>query len=241
MNDSAAVIPRHIAMVMDGNGRWARQRHLPRLAGHSAGVDSARLAIECARERGVKVLSLFAFSTENWRRSDEEVNHLMSLLLNNLQKKEIQRLHEHDIRLRIIGDLEQLSQKIQDNVELAQSLTTDNQGMDLVVAINYGGQWDIGRAACRMAKQVASGQLAATDISPSAFAKHLCLSDLPPVDLFIRTSGELRISNFFLWQLAYAELYFIDVLWPDFGREQFDQALVHFAERQRRFGGVARC
>jgi undecaprenyl diphosphate synthase len=241
MNDSSAAIPQHVAIVMDGNGRWAKQRHLPRLAGHSAGVESARLAIECAREQGIKALSLFAFSTENWQRPNEEVSHLMSLLLNNLQKKEIQRLQEHGIRLRIIGDLSQLNQKIQDNIEAAQSLTAENREMDLVVAINYGGQWDIARAACRLAEEVASGQLAATEISNSAFSKHLCLNDLPPVDLFIRTSGELRISNFFLWQLAYAELYFTKVLWPDFDREQFMKALSHFAERQRRFGGAETC
>lgn len=241
MNDSPALIPRHVAIVMDGNGRWAKQRHLPRLAGHSAGVESVRVAIECAREQGIKVLSLFAFSTENWQRPNEEVSHLMSLLLNNLQKKEVQRLHEHGIRLRIIGDLSRLSQTIQEDIAAAETLTAKNSEMDLVVAINYGGQWDIARAACRMAEAVASGQLPATDISTAAFARHLCLNDLPAVDLLIRTSGELRISNFFLWQLAYAELYFTKVLWPDFDREQFMQALSNFAERQRRFGGTAIC
>lgn len=230
-------LPQHVAIVMDGNGRWAAQRHLPRIAGHRAGVDAVRCIIKIAQQKNIKVLSLFAFSTENWQRPPQEVSYLMGLLLSGLQK-EVKKLHEHHIKLRVIGDVSKLSTAIQTNINKAQALTAQNTGINLVVAINYGGRWDITQAACRLAHDVAAGKVDAQAISQQVFAQYMCLKDLPPVDLFIRTSGELRISNFFLWQLAYAELYFSDALWPDFDEDAFNKALVSFATRKRRFGNT---
>ncbi|MAZ77574.1 MAG: di-trans,poly-cis-decaprenylcistransferase [Legionellaceae bacterium] len=223
---------------MDGNGRWAEGRGLPRVSGHQAGVEVVRQIVEVAGEQGIQVLSLFAFSTENWQRPEKEVGFLMKLLLKGLQK-EIKKLHEKNIQLRVIGDRSRLSASVVEAIEKAQRLTANNTGPVLVLAINYGGQWDIVEAAREVAAAVQEGQLSVDDINAEVYARHLSLADLPPVDLFIRTSGELRISNFFLWQLAYAELYFTEVLWPDFGKAEFMKALAAYQDRKRRFGKVA--
>lgn len=223
---------------MDGNGRWAKRHFLPRVAGHRVGLESARRIVKLAFERGVEVLSLFAFSTENWQRPDDEVNQLMALLLMGL-KKEAQTIHQRNIRLRIIGDRSHLNSDIIQCIDEVQDLTKDNTAANLVLAINYGGQWDITQAAQRMARAVVAGQLNADAISTQLFSQYVSLADLPPVDFLIRTSGELRISNFFLWQLAYAELYFTPVLWPDFDHKEFDKALAVFSERKRRFGDIS--
>lgn len=228
-------IPRHVAIIMDGNGRWAERRHMPRFAGHKAGVDTVRRIVETSAKRGVEVLSLFAFSSENWRRPAKEVGLLMDLFILALGR-EVRRLHKNNVRLRIIGDTTAFSDKLQARIEEAQRLTADNTGLTLVVAANYGGRWDVAQAAQQLARQVAAGELRAEDISVEHMADRVCLSDLPEPDLFIRTGGEMRVSNFMLWQLAYSEMYFTDILWPDFDESAFDQALASFARRQRRFG-----
>ena len=228
-------LPRHVAIVMDGNGRWAKQRFLPRLAGHKAGVDATRRIVEIAANRGIEVLSLFTFSSENWKRPSEEVEHILNLFLQALQSDSSQ-LHQNNVRLRIIGNISAFSPKLQEHIAAAEKLTASNTGLNLVIAANYGGQWDIFNAAKQLALQIEAGQLKAEAISPEILQKHLALSDLPHPDLFIRTGGEQRISNFFLWQLAYAELYFPAIYWPDFNEVEFDKAIAYFAKRQRRFG-----
>lgn len=231
------MIPRHMAIVMDGNGRWATKRGLPRLKGHHEGLNALKKIINFALHQKISVLSVFAFSTENWGRPKEEVNYLMSLLVTGL-KQEVKTLHKKNIRLRVIGDLEALDAKIQAGILAAQKLTEQNTDLTLVVAINYGGQWDITQAAYRLAQDVMNYKIEIDNPSIEIFNQYLCLSDLPPVDLFIRTSGELRISNFFLWQIAYAELYFTEVLWPDFDEVECQRALTSFVERKRRFGKI---
>lgn len=230
--------PRHIAIVMDGNGRWAKKRLLPRIAGHRAGLETVRKIIQAARERGIEVLSLFAFSSENWRRPKQEVSFLMNLFLDALQQ-EAKKLKENQIRLRVVGDLSQINLQLQEQIQEVVTLTADNQGMDLVIAFNYGGRWDIVQAAKAWMKDavlqgLSEAQIA--DLSETQFNQRLCLHDLPEPDLFIRTSGEMRISNFYLWQLAYTELYFTSLLWPDFDVKELDKALAFFASRERRFG-----
>jgi undecaprenyl diphosphate synthase len=229
------IIPNHVAIIMDGNGRWARGRHLPRIAGHRAGVSSVREVVRRCSERGVRVLTLFAFSSENWRRPPEEVRMLMDLFLGALQR-EAQRLRENDVRLCVIGERERLGERLCKQIAEAERLTADGQGVLLNIAANYGGRWDITQAARRLAGQVAAGTLDPSQITAERFQEELCLAALPEPDLFIRTGGEQRISNFLLWQLAYTELYFTDTLWPDFGVQAFDQALAAYASRQRRFG-----
>jgi undecaprenyl diphosphate synthase len=233
MTDS--YLPRHIAIIMDGNGRWAKKRHLPRHAGHKAGVEAVRRAIKLCGEHGIEVLTLFAFSSENWQRPKQEVNLLMELFMTALQR-EIKALHKNKVRLRFIGAREAFSDKLQQLIAESEKLTEHNTGLILIVAANYGGRWDIVEAAKSLAKQVEQGTLRSEDINDSLFATQLCLADLPEPDLFIRTSGEKRISNYLLWQLAYTELYFTDTLWPDFDKDTFMQALDFFTSRQRRFG-----
>jgi undecaprenyl diphosphate synthase len=228
-------IPRHVAIVMDGNNRWAKRRHLPGVAGHKAGVKAVKIAIEQAARLEVEVLTLFAFSSENWQRPQKEVNALMQLFLNALQK-EVKKLHEHNIRLIIIGDVTGFSPVLQEHISIAQDLTKDNTGLTLVVAANYGGRWDISHAAQNIAKDVLSGKLSADSITPEVFAGYTCLNDFPEPDLCIRTGGELRISNFMLWQFAYTELVFSDVLWPDFDETNFWSAIEKYNSRTRRFG-----
>ncbi|UCE90675.1 MAG: di-trans,poly-cis-decaprenylcistransferase [Pseudomonadota bacterium] len=226
---------RHIAIIMDGNGRWAMQRHLPRHAGHRAGVKAVRRTVETCAEIGVEVLTLFAFSSENWRRPSQEVGTLMELFMTALGS-EAARLHKNNVRLAIIGDRSAFDAKLQARMRKVEELTADNNGLQLIVSANYGGRWDISQAARRLAQRVEEGELRAAEISPDHLHGEMSLAGLPEPDLFIRTGGEQRISNFLLWQLAYTELYFADVLWPDFDREHLEAALTAYANRQRRFG-----
>ncbi|WP_346795787.1 polyprenyl diphosphate synthase [Halomonas sp. Bachu 37] len=229
------VLPGHVAIIMDGNNRWARARGLSGARGHRAGVEALRGVIGRAAERRIGTLSLFAFSSENWKRPAAEVNALMELFLMAL-KREVKKLHERNIRLTIIGEREGFSHAIQKHIARAEELTALNDGMHLVIAANYGGQWDIAMAARRLAQQVAAGELLPEAIDEARLDAELARVSVPPVDLCIRTSGEQRLSNFTLWQLAYAELYFSPLLWPDFNAEAFDRALEDFCRRKRRFG-----
>jgi undecaprenyl diphosphate synthase len=228
-------LPRHVAIVMDGNGRWAQQRSLPRAAGHREGAKAVRRVVQACNERGIEVLTLFAFSSENWRRPRREVEILMNLFLTTL-RGEIRRLDTANIQLRFIGDPSAFSATLQDYIAKAQQRTAKNTGLILVIAANYGGRWDIAQAARRMSEEVLAGRLSCGDVTPAILHHYTCLSDLPEPDLFIRTAGEQRISNFLLWQMAYTELYFTDRLWPDFDVDDLEAACVAFAGRQRRFG-----
>lgn len=228
-------IPRHVAIIMDGNGRWAQKRGLPRVAGHKAGVETVRSVIQVCAEKGIEVVTLFAFSSENWRRPKKEVSLLMGLFLAALQR-EVKKLHKNDVQLRIVGDVTAFDNKIQEQILKAEALTRDNKTLVLNIAANYGGQWDITQSVKKLAAKVEAGELTADDINSDLIEQNLSMSDLPEPDLFIRTGGEQRISNFLIWQLAYSELYFTDTLWPDFNRDAFEQALSSFAGRQRRFG-----
>lgn len=230
-------LPRHIAIVMDGNGRWATKRKLPRIAGHKVGVDSVRTIVRLCSDKGIEVLTLFAFSTENWKRSKIEVGFLMHLFIKVLAI-EIRKLHQENVRILFIGERETLDKKLQQSIKDAESLTANNTGLKLAIAMNYSGRWDIVAAARSLAAKVEAGEMLANDISLSNFHAHTKLAELPEPDLLIRTSGELRLSNFMLWQLAYTELYFTDVLWPDFREEALNDALLAYARRERRFGQV---
>lgn len=221
----APKVPRHIAVVMDGNGRWAQRRMLPRVAGHRQGVESVRSIIRVVGERGIRHLTLFAFSSENWQRPADEVGFLMELFLRAL-REEMDRLHDSGVRFTAIGDLSRLALETQQLIAEAQARTAANDRLWLNVAVNYGGRWDIAQAVARAA---AAGR-------PHAFPDYLALAGQPDPDLFIRTGGERRVSNFLLWQMAYTELYFTDVLWPEFGAEDLEQALAWYAGRERRFG-----
>jgi len=228
-------LPRHVAIIMDGNGRWAKQRGLPRIAGHTAGVRSLREIVKSCTEHGIGVLTVYAFSTENWKRPVAEVSLLMELFLSSL-RNEISELNKNNIRLRFIGDYTPFPEKLKASIAEAQQLTRNNTGLQFVVAVNYGGRWDILNALSLVAEKIRAGELEAGDINESLLGSFMALPDLPPPDLFIRTGGERRISNFLLWQLAYTELYFTECLWPDFGPAQFAEALRWFAGRERRFG-----
>ena len=227
--------PRHVAIIMDGNGRWASRRRLPRFAGHKAGVETVKEVVRACGQKGIEVLTLFAFSSENWRRPQEEVGLLMGLFMTALDQQ-VRKLHEHNIRLRIIGDRSAFSRTLQQRIEAAEALTGSNSGLNLVIAANYGGRWDVTQATRTIATRVRAGELDPDQVSSALLQSLLSLSDLPEPDLFIRTGGEKRVSNFLLWHLAYTELYFTDTLWPDFDRQAFDSALASFAMRQRRFG-----
>jgi undecaprenyl diphosphate synthase len=218
---------------MDGNGRWARARFLPRVAGHRKGSETVRSLVKNAVESGIKYLTLFAFSSENWRRPEEEVSRLMQLFVTNLETQ-VAALHQANIRLRIIGNRDPLGQQLQNLISEAEVLTAQNTALTLTVAMNYGGRWDIVQAVNRWLQEQPESHSA--QITEEALAAHLSLADLPEPDLFIRTGGEQRISNFLLWNLAYSELYFTDTLWPDFDGECLKQALAWFSERERRFG-----
>jgi len=220
---------------MDGNGRWASARGMPRHAGHRAGVKSVREAVETAARRGVSFLSVFAFSSENWRRPPDEVSKLMALFLEALQR-EVDDLHRNNVRLRFIGARQQLQPELVKRIEAAEARTRGNDGLTLIVAAAYGGRWDLVRAAKALARNVKEGVLSCDDIDEGSLAGELELAGIPDPDLLIRTGGEQRISNFLLWNLAYAELWFTDCLWPDFREQQFDEALEYFASRQRRYG-----
>ena len=225
-------IPRHIAIIMDGNGRWAKQRFLPRIAGHKRGVEAVRNIVRACGERGVGYLTLFAFSSENWRRPPDEVSFLMRLFVLALEQ-EVSKLHENGIRFRVIGDLARFEPKLTSLIRAAEELTQDNDGLTLTVAANYGGRWDILQATNRM---LGERPELATGFGESDLAPYLALSYAPEPDLFIRTGGEQRISNFVLWQLAYTELYFTETLWPDFDATALGHAILSYQQRERRFG-----
>ncbi len=233
---AAAITPRHIAIIMDGNGRWAKQRGRPRTFGHSAGVDALRRTVEAAGELGLGCLTVFGFSTENWSRPLEEVSALMDLLRLYVAR-DLERLTKDNVRIRVIGGREGLQDDILRIIENAEARTARNTGLNLTIAFNYGGQDEIVRAARRAAVDIAAGKIAADDLTPERFGAYLDTADLPPPDIVVRTSGELRLSNFMLWQAAYAELVFLDVLWPDFGKPALEAAIEEFRRRDRRFGG----
>ncbi len=228
-------VPAHVAIIMDGNGRWARQRGLPRIAGHQQGVESVTEVVDACARKGVCYLSLFAFSSENWGRPRQEVDALMLLLLDYLTSQR-QKMLENGIRLRVIGDLSRMTQGVQQALVEAVQATSAGKGLTLVLALSYGGRDEILRAVRRIVMQVQGGKLDPDRLDADAFAAFLDLADMPPADLMIRTSGEMRISNFLLWQAAYTELYFTEVLWPDFNLEELNKAFADYYQRRRRFG-----
>ncbi|MCL1076992.1 isoprenyl transferase [Parashewanella spongiae] len=228
-------IPQHVAIIMDGNGRWAESKGQPRVMGHKAGVSAVRKAVSTARELGVKSLTLFAFSSENWGRPDKEVSLLMELFFTVLQR-EIKLLHKNGVQLNIIGDKTRFSSRLQKQIIKAEEKTANNTGLVLNIAANYGGRWDILQATQVLSQKVSNGELTSEELTEDHIRSHLNMSDQPEVDLMIRTGGDYRISNFILWQAAYAELTFIDTLWPDFDEQVFHEAIANFANRQRRFG-----
>ncbi|NMP33259.1 di-trans,poly-cis-decaprenylcistransferase [Thalassotalea sp. M1531] len=220
---------------MDGNGRWAQQKGKKRVFGHKSGVESVRSTVTSARKLGVKALTLFAFSSENWLRPEEEVSVLMELFMLVLNR-EVKRLHKNDIRFQVIGDVSRFSDKLQEKIRAAETLTKENQGMVLSIAANYGGRWDIAHAAKQLAEKALKNEISIEDIDETSLDSFTSLADMPDLDLMIRTGGDHRISNFLLWQSAYAEFYFTDVLWPDFDEGQLNQAIEVFTQRERRFG-----
>jgi undecaprenyl diphosphate synthase len=228
---SVGAIPRHIAIIMDGNGRWAKKRFMPRVAGHKRGVEAVRDVVKACAGMGVQYLTLFAFSSENWRRPQDEVSFLMQLFMAALEN-EVAKLHNNNIRFKLIGDRSRFDAKIVEAIERGEALTANNTGLTLTIAANYGGRWDILEAT---RKALAAGVLPEA-LSESALTPHLSMAYAPEPDLFIRTGGEERISNFLLWQLAYSELFFTDELWPDFGRESLEKAVLSYQNRERRFG-----
>ena len=228
-------IPRHVAIIMDGNGRWAARRRRPRMIGHRAGARAVNLCIDFCLERGIAALTLFAFSSENWGRPADEVGALMKLFLNALDR-EVGELHRRGVRVRFIGERGRFDAGIVARMDAAEALTAGNRRLTLAIAASYGGRQDIAAAARTLATEVAEGRLRPEDIDEAAMARHVALSDLPPPDLFIRTGGDLRISNFLLWQLAYTELWFTEILWPELDAGTLQQALDDFAARERRFG-----
>ncbi len=225
-------VPRHIAIIMDGNGRWAKKLLLPRVAGHQRGVETVREAVKACRELGVEYLTLFAFSSENWRRPEDEVSFLMQLFLKMLER-EVEKLHENNIRLKVIGDRSHFDDKLNQRIAEAEQLTVNNTGLTLTIAANYGGRWDIMQAVQAMLR--ARPELS-EGFSEAEFEPYLSMHYAPEPDLFIRTGGEQRISNFLLWQMAYTELYFTDTLWPAFNREALQAAIQSYQKRERRFG-----
>ena len=231
-----AIVPRHVAIIMDGNGRWATRQGLPRVAGHRAGAEAVRRTLRAAVEAGVEVLTLYAFSSENWRRSDEEVSDLTGLLRFYVDR-ELETLEKEGVRLCLIGEPAAFGRDLEARLQRAVERTKDNNRLTLVVALNYGSRGEIAAAARDLARQAADGRIDAEQIDEQAIAAQLQTRDFPELDLLIRTSGEMRLSNFLLWQVAYAELVFLETLWPDFDEAAFGQALNQFALRQRRFGG----
>lgn len=228
-------VPQHVAIIMDGNGRWAKKKGKIRTFGHRAGVESVRAAVRFARQSNIQVLTLFAFSSENWKRPEEEVSVLMDLF-NLVLNKEAKRLNKNGVRLQVLGDLSRFDDKLVSKIRKAEEMTSENTDLVLNIAANYGGRWDILHAAKQMAQDIAAGNVAVDNIDETGFDQYMSTQGLPELDLLIRTGGEHRISNFLLWQCAYAELYFTDVLWPDFDEEAFYLAVKDFSERQRRFG-----
>ena len=227
----ASDLPRHVAVIMDGNGRWARGRRLPRIAGHRRGAEAVRATVRACGERGIEYLTLFAFSSENWRRPAEEVALLMKLFKNALER-EVDELRMNGVRLKVVGDTRRFDPQIQTLIARGEELTAANRRLTLTIAANYGGRWDILQAMNRFLKE----NPAAKDVAEEQLAPYLAMSHAPEPDLFIRTGGEQRISNFLLWQLAYTELYFTETLWPDFGAAALDEAIASYRRRERRFG-----
>lgn len=232
-------MPQHVAIIMDGNGRWAKEKGRLRVFGHRNGVQAVRRAVSYARKNHIQYLTLYAFSSENWKRPEKEVSALMALFMQAL-KKESNRLHKNNIKLKIIGDRSQFSESLQQKMAEVEQLTAENTALTLNIAANYGGRWDILQAAKKLAESHAKGEISGEDLNAldeNAFQQLLVTAEQPPVDLVIRTSGEERISNFLLWQIAYAELFFTPILWPDFNESVFQQAIDTFQQRNRRFGG----
>ncbi|MGF1753316.1 isoprenyl transferase [Vibrio makurazakiensis] len=228
-------LPKHIAIIMDGNGRWAKAQGKPRVFGHKNGVQAVRKTISSAAKLGIQAVTLFAFSSENWRRPEEEVGILMDLFITVLAS-EVKKLHKNNLRLRVIGDKSRFNDRLQKKIAEAEALTVGNTGMVINIAANYGGKWDIQQAVKQIAYQVQEGNISIEEIDEPLITEHLTMSDLPEVDLLIRTSGECRISNFMLWQLAYAEMYFTEQFWPDFNEDSLVEAVTWFVNRERRFG-----
>ena len=237
-DDQQGTGPRHVAIIMDGNGRWAKNQGKLRISVHKAGVKSVRRAVSFAVSNKLEALTLYAFSSENWSRPAQEVTALMELFVWALDS-EVKSLHKHNVRLRIIGDTSRFSPRIQERIRRSEALTENNDGLTLNIAANYGGRWDIIEGVKKLAEQVQEGLLRPDQITEESLTSQLCMQELAPVDLVIRTGGEHRISNFLLWQIAYAEFYFTDVLWPDFDEHVFEGALNAFSLRERRFGGAA--
>ncbi|ANS84657.1 polyprenyl diphosphate synthase [Vibrio scophthalmi] len=232
---SPDLLPKHIAVIMDGNGRWAKAQGKPRIFGHKNGVTAVRKTISTAARLGIKAVTLFAFSSENWRRPEEEVGVLMELFITVLST-EVKKLHKNNLRLRVIGDTARFSERLQKKIAQAEALTASNDGMVINIAANYGGKWDILEATKSIAAKVQAGEMSIDAIDDDVMTAHLTMSDLPEVDLLIRTSGECRISNFMLWQLAYAEMYFTPIYWPEFNEDSLIEAVSWFVDRERRFG-----
>ncbi len=233
--NSDTSLPNHISVIMDGNGRWATMRHLPRYMGHREGVKALRAMVRRCDDLGIGYLSIFAFSTENWSRPQKEVDVITRLFLFVL-RYDIKDMHKNNIRLKVVGDVSRFSARLQQRILEAEQLTAKNSGLTLLVAANFGGRWDIVNAAKAISEQVAQGQLTAKEIDASLFCEYLAFSQYPDPDLLIRTGGEMRVSNFCLWNLAYSELYFTPVLWPDFTPQELDLAIDAYRQRQRRFG-----
>lgn len=231
--------PQHIAIIMDGNNRWARKQNNSQLSGHRAGAIQARAITNYCADIGIKFLTLFVFSSENWLRPKKEVNALMALFLNVLQRQEVAKLHAKNIKINFIGERGRFPKKLQSHMQAAEDLTHDNTGLTVNVAANYGGRWDIAHAARSIAREVQNGDLAPEDIDEQSFGQYISMGNMPEPDLCIRTGGEKRISNFLLWQFAYTEIYFTDLYWPDFTEQELDRALEDFARRQRRYGMVS--
>ena len=235
--DGPMRVPRHVAVIMDGNGRWAKERGLPRLRGHEAGAESVRAVLRACREAGVEYLTLYAFSVENWVRPKAEIEGLMRLLTKFLKEREHE-LHEHRVRLRVIGRIEDLPKGVRQGLAQVMKATEHYEEGNLILALSYGGRTEIANAARRVAERVLAGELAPDDIDEQVLSRHMYAPDVPDPDLLIRTSGEMRVSNFLLWQISYAELYVTSVLWPDFREEQFMAAIREYGQRRRRFGDV---
>ncbi|HXE03875.1 MAG TPA: isoprenyl transferase [Methyloceanibacter sp.] len=236
-SETEVPVPRHIAIIMDGNGRWAAERGLPRAEGHRQGVDSVRRSVKAALELGITHLTLFSFSSENWSRPRQEIHDLFGLM-RRFVRRDLADLHKNGVRIRVIGTRSGLDDDIMRLIDDAVLLTKDNSALNLTIAFNYGSRDEIARAAARVAEAVAEGTLDVSDITPERFGSYLDTADLPDPDLLIRTSGELRLSNFLLWQLAYSEFVFVDTYWPDFSREALEAAIAEYQRRTRRFGGL---
>ncbi|QXB05164.1 di-trans,poly-cis-decaprenylcistransferase [Providencia rettgeri] len=236
-NLSDSMMPKHVAIIMDGNGRWAKQRGKLRITGHKAGVESVRHSVRFAVKNKISSLTLYAFSSENWRRPEKEVSSLMELFVFALDN-EVKNLHKNNVKLKVIGDISRFSERLRKRIDKAEALTQNNTGLKLNIAANYGGRWDISNSVKQVFAKVQSGELSIDDINEENINDHICMHDQENVDLVIRTGGEHRISNFLLWQVAYAEFYFTNVLWPDFDEMVFQSAVDAFSKRERRYGGA---